>query len=171
MAVQKGQRPVELTVEQQGLADFAKALKAEADGKQLRKDLSKQLKAALDPIKEQAKSNLLGIASAGLTRGQPLRQTVANQLKAEARLSSRNAGARLRVRRKGMPRGFTNAPKALNNPQGWRRQVFSSGVFVQQIAVPTEWFDRAARDGRKGAQAAAMEAVDQMRQRIIKRAR
>jgi hypothetical protein len=172
MAVKRsGGGPVELTVQQQGLQELARALKAEADGKALRKDLMKQLKAAVEPIREKARSNLMSIGSAGLTEGASLRTAVASQLKAETRLSGRSAGVRLRVRRKGMPRGFVNAPKALNTPKGWRHQVYGRDVFVQQIAVPAEWFDRAAREGRKPAQKAAMEAVEAMAQRVADRAK
>lgn len=161
--------PIELTVEQQALQSLARAVKAEADGKQLRRDLTRNMRAALEPAKEQARSNLMGIASAGLNRGTPLRTTVAQQMKAEARLSGRTIGARLRVRRKGMPRGFNNAPKALSNPKGWRHQVFGGGVWVQQVAVPPEWFDRATREHRDSSRDAVLEAMDDMAGRIISR--
>lgn len=169
MAVQRGAAPVALSVEQQGLQALGRALKDEADGKQLRKELSKKLREALEPIKEEARSNLMGIASAGLSQGAPLRSAVASQMKAEARLSGRNTGARLKVRRKGMPRGFHNAPKALNNPQGWRHRVYGRDVWTQQVALPSEWFDRATRAHRDDAAEAAMEAVEDMAQRIATR--
>lgn len=161
--------PAELTVQQEGLQSLSRALKQEADGKLLRRDLSKRLRQALDPIKEDARSNLMGIASAGLSRGTPLRQTVAQQMKAQARLSGRSAGAALRVRRKGMPRGFFNAPKALNNPKGWRHPVMGNReVWVEQVAQPTEWFDRAAREGRDLARDKALEAMEDTAARIVR---
>jgi hypothetical protein len=171
MAVQRGAPPVEFTVEQEGLQSLARALKAEADGKALRRDLSKQLRAALDPIKEEARSNLMGIASAGLNQGVPLRTAVAQNLKAEARLSGRSTGARLRVRRKGMPRAFHNAPKALNTPKGWRHRVFGGDVWVQQLAIPAEWFDRATRAGHDQARDATLQAMEDMAARIADRAK
>lgn len=163
--------PVELSVEQEGLQALGRALKAEADGKKLRRDLSKNLREALEPIKEEARSNLMGVASAGLTRGAPLRTTVLDQMKAEARLSGKSTGARLRVRRRGMPRGFASAGKALNNPAGWRHPVFNTGTWVQQIAIPPEWFDRATRAGHDQAQDKAMRAMEDMAKRIAKNAR
>lgn len=158
--------PVELSVEQEGLQALSRALKAEADGKKLRRDLSKNLRQVMEPIKEEARSNLLGIASAGLNQGEPLRQAVADQMKAEARLSGKSAGARLRVRRRGMPRGFSNAPKALNNPQGWRHRVYGRDTWVQQVAVPNEWFDRAHRAHHEEARDAALQAMEDMAARI-----
>lgn len=163
--------PVELSFEQQGLQALGRAVRAEADGKQLRKELANNLKESLEPIQEQARSNLMSVGSAGLTQGAPLRSTILNQMKAEARLSGRSTGARLRVRRRGMPRGFVNAPKALNSPKGWRPQVYGRDVSVNQVATPTEWFDRAHRDHHDQAADAAMEAIEAMAQRIADRAK
>jgi hypothetical protein len=162
--------PVELSVDQQRLQEVARALKQEADGKALRRDLLKTLKAVTEATKQEAHSNLMGIASAGLSEGAPLRSAVASQMKAEARLSGRRTGVGLKVRRKGMPRGFANAPKALNTPKGWRHRVYGRDVWVQQIAVPNEWFDRAARAHQEQAQAGVMEVMEDMAARIAARA-
>lgn len=163
--------PVELTVEQEGLQSLGRALKAEADGKALRRDLMKAMRAALEETKQQAHSNLMGVSSAGLSGGESLRSAVASQMKAEARLSGRSTGARLRVRRKGMPRSFRNAPKALNNPSGWRHQVYGRDVWVQQVAVPTEWFDRATRQGHDRDREAVLQVMEDMAERIANKAK
>lgn len=158
--------PVDLSIDQQALQALGRAVRAEADGKALRKDLLKHLRKTADPIKQEAKSNLLGIASAGLSQGQPLRQAVASQIKAEARLSGRSTGVRLKVRRKGMPRGFDNAPKALNNPQGWRHRVYGRDVWTQQVALPGEWFDRATRRKHSELRKAVIEAMNETAKRV-----
>lgn len=163
--------PAELTVEQEGLQSLGRALKEEADGKALRRDLMKGMRTALDKTKEDARSNLMGIASAGLSAGESLRTAVATQMKAETRLSGRSTGARLRVRRRGMPRGFNNAPKALNNPRGWRHRVYGRDVWVGQIEHPTEWFDRAAREGAGRDRDAVLAAMEAMAQRIANNTR
>lgn len=160
--------PVELTVDQQALQSLGRALKAEEDGKKLRRDLMKQIRESLDETKRDAHSNLMGLSTAGLSQGEPLRAAVASQMKAQARLSGRYTGARLVVRRKGMPREFLNAPKALNNPKGWRRQIYGRDVWVQQIAVPTEWFDSATRAARERDREAVLQAMEDMAARIAK---
>jgi hypothetical protein len=162
--------PVELTVDQEALQALARALASESDGKKLRRDLAKQLREALEPMRGDAKSNLMAISSAGLSSGGSLRQAVANQMKAESRLSGRSAGARLRVRRKGMPRGFDGAGKALNQPKGWRHPVYGNRqVWVNQVATPSQWFSKATGSGKDKARKKALEAMENMAKRIAKR--
>lgn len=167
--------PVELTTEQEGLQAVARSLKKEEGGKALRRDLLRGLREAMEPMRDQAKSNLLSIASAGRSRGAPLRQSVAKQLKAQTRLSGRKTGVRMHVpRNKGMPREFGNAPKALNNPKGWRHPVFGdTDTWTDQTAQPTEWFDRATRDksAREQVRKAVVRAMDDMAARIARKGR
>lgn len=165
--------PVELTVDQQALQALGRALKAEADGKKLRRDLLKNLREAMEPIRDEARSNLLGVASAGLSAGESLRSAVADEMKIEARLSGRATGARLRVpRKRGMPRGFLGAGKALNKKKGWRHPVFGdTNVWVDQVARPANWFDDANESSANRAEARrkVIEAMDAMAARIARK--
>jgi hypothetical protein len=164
--------PIELTADQESLRNVGRALKQEADGKKLKKELAANLKQVLEPVAEQARSNLMSIGTAGLAHGgSPLRTAIASQMKPAVRFSGRQTGVALRVRRKNMPRGFTNAPKALSTPKGWRHPVFDSDRWVQQVTVPSEWFDRAARAGHQPAKQAVHAAVESMAQRIADRAK
>lgn len=162
--------PVDLSsTDQQALAALGRAVRAEADGKAMRRDLLKGLRGTADPIKAQARSNVMGISSGrgGMSTGAPLRSAVAQQIKIDTRLSGRSTGVRVRVpRRRGMPRDFANAPKALNSKKGWRRQVFGSGTWVQQIAVPAEWFDRATREHHQQLKEDVLSAMEAMARRI-----
>ncbi len=157
-----GQAPVDLNVTTEGLQALGRALGAEADGKALRRDLAKDMRKALAPAVDAARSELMSMGSHGLPRqGEPLRRAVAKQIKAEARLSGRSTGARIKARKRGMPRGFDNAPKRLNSNKGWRRQVFGRGAWVQQMGRPGWFDDTVARDVARyrAAVVAAMEAA------------
>ena len=161
--------PVELSVDQQALQAVARALSAEADGKKFRRELAKNIRQALEPAKAAVSSKLMGMSSAGLpVKGPPLRATVLKGLKAEARLTGRSTGARLRIRKKGMPRGFANAPKRLNSKKGWRHKVFGREVWVRQIGEP-EYFDRPLREGKDEYKAAVLQAMNDMAERIARK--
>lgn len=161
--------PVELTIDQQALQALNRALKSEADGKKLRRDLGKNIRQALEPAKAAVRSELMGMGTSGLpVAGPPLRATVLGNLKAEARFSGRATGARLRIRKKGMPRGFANAPKRLNQKRGWRHKVFGRDVWVTQVGKP-DYFHRPLRHRKDEFRAAVLQAMEDMAQRIAKK--
>lgn len=154
------------------LQALAKAMRAEEDGKALRKDLSRELKEILAPAVADAKSAANAMPSAGLAHdGEPLRAAIAKRISGEVRMTGRATGVRVKARRKGMPRGFEHAPKRTNAAGGWRHPVFGNkDVWVQQAGDP-HWFDDALRDHKAPAQRAVVDALDRMRRRIIARVR
>lgn len=159
-------RAVELHVEQHGLKRLAAALQVEADGKRLRADLIKELRRAVDPAKEKAKSAVMGIHSSGLTHGKPLRATIASQVKSEVRVSGRLVGIRVRAKNRGMPRRFGQAPKR-TNATGWRHPVFGrqTRYWVHQIGKPG-WFDDTLAEGRGEYRIAVHRAMEDAARRI-----
>jgi hypothetical protein len=163
--------PVELSVDQRGLQELARALSAEADGKKLRRDLSKQLRQAIEPLKQQAISNLLGIDDTSPAEASPsLRQSIVPLIKAQGRLSGRSTGARLRVGGTGAARGFTHAARRLNRAKGWRHPLFGNReAWVEQRATPVEWFDSATRQSHDEMRDAVLGAMEDMAQRIARK--
>lgn len=148
------------------LRALGRALGAEADGKKLRRDLAKGMRKALDPAVAQAKAGIMAMSSGGLARtGPPLRSAIARQVKAEARLSGRSTGARVKARKRSMPRGFANAPKRTNSTKGWRRQIYGRGVWVEQKGRPG-WFDDPMQRNAKQYRAAVFDAMQAAAQRI-----
>ncbi len=177
---------IELTVEQQALQALARALDSEADGKKLRRDLSKTLREAMEPLKKEAQGNVRSLRATVVMRSNKtrdksgrfvtlggreasLRDAVASAVKAEGRLSGKATGARLRVPRKGMPRGFNNAARRLNRKSGWRHPVFGGSGWVQQTASPPGWFDRATNNPKvvQESKLRVLDAMEQMAHRII----
>ncbi|WP_075662201.1 hypothetical protein [Streptomyces acidiscabies] len=166
-----GGPPFSLGVEtHEGLAALTRAIRAEEDGKELRKELARNMREALKPAAAEAKSSVMSIASAGLPAAPALRSSVAKKIRPEVKLGGRWSGARVKAFKTKNVRGFPNAPKRLNRAGGWRHPVYGNReVWVQQHGK-TDWFDRSF-EGRAGQYRAAVEAaMENMAHRIAARA-
>ncbi|MDQ0992162.1 hypothetical protein [Streptomyces sp. V3I7] len=168
-----GGPPFSLGVEaHDALAALARAIRAEEDGKQLRKELAKNMREALKPGAQQAKSGIMAMPSSGLMPTAPaLRSAIARKIRPEVKLGGRWSGARVKAFKTKNVRGFPNAPKRTNRASGWRHPVWGNReVWIQQHGK-LEWFDRAFQ-GREGIyKAAAEQAMEDMARRIASRAR
>ncbi|MDM4722748.1 hypothetical protein QTQ03_25280 [Micromonospora sp. WMMA1363] len=160
---------IELSVDQQALQALGRALKAEADGKHLRRDLAQSLRDALQPALGEIRSGLMAMPASGAipTEGGPLRTEVLKHLKAEARLSGRSTGARVRIKKRG-PRGFALAARRLNRKRGWRHRVYGRDVWVRQIGKP-KYFDDPLTERRSEYRAAVLAAMNATAARIAAR--
>ncbi|MEU1602687.1 hypothetical protein [Micromonospora matsumotoense] len=159
---------IELSTDQKALQALGKALKQEADGKKLRRDLARELRQSLEPAKSEVRSSLMSMQSGGLpVSGPPLRTAVLKGLKAEARLAGRSTGARLRIKRTPGVRGFANAPKRLNRPGGWRHKVFGRDVWVQQEGQPG-YFDKTIKNNAAKYRRAVIEVMEKTARRIAR---
>lgn len=164
--------PFRLGVEtHEGLAALVRALREEEDGKQLRKDLAKNMREALKPGAAEAKGSIMAMPTVGQRRSSPpLRTSVARKIRPEVKLGGRWSGARVKAFKTKNVRNFPNAPKRLNRPGGWRHPLFGNReVWVQQTGK-VGWFDRAF-EGREDQYRAAVErAMEDMARRIANRA-
>ncbi|MFY1660907.1 hypothetical protein [Micromonospora sp. WMMD1274] len=159
---------IELSTDQQALQALGKALKSEADGKKLRRDLARDLRQALEPAKAEVRSGLMSMSTGGMSvEGAGLRTTVLKGLKAEARLTGRSTGARLRMKRTPGVRNFKNAPKRLNSKRGWRHKVFGRDVWVQQEGEPG-YFDEPLIKHKAQYRKAVLEAMEKCARRIAR---
>ncbi|MCX4468968.1 hypothetical protein OOK41_01340 [Micromonospora sp. NBC_01655] len=145
----------------------AAALDAEADGRQWRRELATELHAALAPGVDAARAAILAMPGGLPHAGEPLRQAIAAAVVSEIRLTGA-AGARIRVRKRGMPRNFPNAPRRTNARRGWRHPVFSPDVWVTQRGEPG-WFDDTLLRRRPAMRAAAEKALQARARRIARR--
>ncbi|MEU9888673.1 hypothetical protein [Sphaerisporangium sp. NPDC051011] len=162
---------IEMGVDAEALKALGRALKAEADGKQLRRDLIKQLKAPLAPAVAEIRAGLMSIGSGGLpSDGEPLRSAVAKRIRAEAKLSGFAAGVRVRARKTPAVRNFANAAKRLNSPKGWRRRVYGTDRWVVQHGKP-HYFDDPLAHRRAEFRAAVLRAMEDLAARIAANAK
>lgn len=172
------------------LVDLAVAIKYEEDGAVMRRDLLRGLRAAVKPAVDEAKSSIMSMDAGGLRQqsngswhlgskkqaGGSLRRAIARQVTTEVNLTQRKAKVKVKVRKRNMPRGFVNAPKAVSLPQGWRHPVVQRGLrgaegplpppkWVQQIGKPG-WFDEPLRSHRAQYRAAIQAAMQRTADRI-----
>ncbi|MFJ6617584.1 hypothetical protein ACIQOW_08415 [Kitasatospora sp. NPDC091335] len=164
-----GQNPVDLSVSFEGFDALTAALRAEEDGKQLRAELAKNMRDALKPAAEQAKSGIMSMAASS-TAAPALRSAIAKKIRPEVKLGGRWTGARVKSRKIQGIRGFANAPKRTQRASGWRTQTFGRGVWrVQHGKV--NWFDRAMTPNADTYRQAVADAMESMARRIADRAR
>lgn len=161
---------IALETDGRALKRVAMALRQEADGKQLHRDLGKSIRKALAPAADEARAGIRSMPSAGLpVEGGGLRQAIARRVRAQAKMSGRLPGARVRVTKRGMPRGFELAARRTNRRKGWRHPVFGdTDRWAQQIGKPG-WFDDPMRRGRPRYRAAVLAAMNESARRITRK--
>lgn len=162
-------RPIDLSVSAEGIQALGRALKAEEDGKQLRKELAKSMRDALAPAAEVAKSGIMSMESAGLATSPALRSAIAKKIRPEVKLGGRWTGARVKAKKTPNVRGFANAPKRTQRASGWRTQSWGNGVWRHQTGK-LQWFDRAMEGRGQQYKEAVHAAMEAMARRIADRA-
>lgn len=150
------------------LEEVISALRYESDGKQLRKEMTANLRAAVAPAIPVMRSELMAMGGHG-TATPALRTTIASRIRVAVRGTGARAGVRVSVGRTPQIRGFRNAPKRLNR-EDFRHPVFGNREkWVSQRGAPG-WFDDPLRERRDEMRAAVERAVEDMSQRIARRA-
>lgn len=163
--------PLLVSVDQQGFAEVFRAIRAETDGKELRKELSANLRNAARPVVTDLKAAAQALPSQGLphAQGMPLRQAIARSIGTDLRTTGKAAGIRLRAKATPNVRGFRYAARAMNKGS-FRHRVFGRDVWVTQTGQP-RWFDNVTARNREPFRDAVLSAVEDMRDRIATRVR
>ncbi|MEV6571871.1 hypothetical protein [Streptomyces sp. NPDC051577] len=148
---------------------LVRALRAEADGKELRKELAKNMRNALRPGAEQAKSAIMGMSSAGPGTSPALRSAIAKKIRPEVKLGGSWSGARVKAFKTRTARGFVNSPKRTNRPRGWRHLVYGRADSWVTQHGPAHWFDHALIYDTARYKRAVHEAMEATAERIANR--
>ena len=153
----------------QNLRNISNALRAEEDGKQLRKELTRNMRDALKPGAADAKSAIMSMASITPHGGPALKTSIARKIRPEVRITGKFPGAKIKAFKTPNVRGFANAAKRTNRASGWRHPVYGNReVWVQQ-AGKVKWFDHAfeGQDGhyRRAVQFALADMVNRIASR------
>jgi|SRR6185369_209755 len=167
----------EVEVDAQTLKRVVTALRKESDGKELARDLRRNLRVVVQPALEAARAAILTMPSQSV-RQPSLRASVAKQTKIVVRTTGRHPGISIVSSKKGMPRGFRNAARHLNAKGGWRHPVYQRispagkeiNVWVRQIGKPG-WFDGTIRPFKQPAKEAAAAALREAARRIEERSK
>ncbi len=158
-------------VEVEGLEALVRAMRAEADGKQLRKELAQNLRNELKPAAALAKSGIMAMSSAGPGVAPALRSAIARKIRPEVKLGGRWSGARVKAFKTPGVRGFANAPKRTNRASGWRHPVFGDRENWVHQDGENQWFERALEGRRNQYRSAVLGAMEEMAERIARRSR
>lgn len=163
--------PIELTVDQQAVKAVGDAMKAEDDGKALRRDLLREIREAGKPLVPDLQAAVRAVPDVSPASAvPPLREAVASQITVGARLSGRSTGLKVTVGTKKDPRGFRFAGRRLNRPRGWSHPVFGNReVWAHQSGQ--QWFEPTILRRRDEVRAAVLSAVEAMAARIADRAK
>lgn len=135
----------------------AKALASESDGKELKRDLARNLRIAVRPAVNEVRGRIRAAPSVTAHPGVGLRAAIARSIRSEVTLGGRRAGVRVKAGRAGMPRGFVNAPRHTNRAS-WRHPTFNPDVWVDQTLAPG-WFDAPLNNTRPEYRRAVAEAM------------
>jgi len=153
----------------QNLRQISRALRAEEDGKELRKELTKSMREALKPGAVRAKSGIMSMGSATPHGGPALKSSIARKIRPEVRISGRFPGAKIKAFKTPNVRGFAQAAKRTNRASGWRHPVYGNREVWAQQHGKTKWFDHAF-EGQRNHYKQAVEAVlSDMAERIASR--
>jgi hypothetical protein len=158
------------------LKAVGKALKQQADGKELRKQLAKELRSEIRPMVQAVKAAWLAAPSRGHAtssrsrRSEPnLRTLLAKATAGQVRFTGKEAGVRVRTDGRKLPDGM----KALGGyaegirRRGWRHPVFGdTETWVQQRAFPR--FYRTVQPDESRARQACIDAVDTVFDKIAR---
>ncbi|NUL03601.1 hypothetical protein HRW07_10205 [Streptomyces lunaelactis] len=164
-----GEPPFELTCTHEGLDALVRAIRQEADGKALRKDLAKNMREALKPGAAAAKSSIMSMSSTGTGTGPGLRSMIAKKIRPEVKLGGRWSGARVKAFKTPGLRGFANAAKRTNRRDGgWRTLTYGREPWRTQYGK-RHWFDEAFEGQTNRYRDAVLEAMAEMARRIESR--
>jgi hypothetical protein len=164
-----GRSSIELSIDQKSIQVVTKALRAEADGKALRKELVADLRTAIAPGISEVQAKLRAIPHESGTRSSPpLGSYLASKVKPQVRMSGRATGVAVRIARTPQLRGFTFAAKRFNR-DGWRHKVFGREVWVEQTSPIRGYFDQTLGNGKAKYRAAVIQALEAMARRIAER--
>jgi hypothetical protein len=156
---------LDLSGPERRLRDLNRALKSEENGRQLRRELTRNLRSALAPVRQEARHAIRSLRSRG-HRGRSIRTAIAQRLQIKASASGRSAGARI-IARTVTLRGFIHAPRRFNAPNFTHPVPFSDDV--TQVGKPG-WFDDTVQRGRPRYRKAVIDAMDHTASRIARKA-
>ena len=156
-----------ITIDQEAIKAVGAALKSETDGKQLRRDLLKEIRVEARPVVAGLKSAALSMPSSGLNQGVPLRSAIAAGIVPQTRLGGRDPGVAIRAKTTPGVRKFKLAARR-TNAASWRHRVYGGSAWVEQTGDPG-WFDRTTPQHHEHLRDGVMRAVHDMARRVASR--
>lgn len=153
------------------LQKLSKDLRKYADGKRLRQQFVKDVRAEVRPLQNQVKAAYRaqpGWSGRRTRPGGSLRGMLAKAVTTTARVSGKLAGVTLRVDGKKMPSSMRRLPKLYEGNVSWRHPVFGNkSAAVNQDATPT--FTRLVPRLGRPVQKRVEKLADEIARKIARR--
>lgn len=162
--------PATLSVQQQRLKSVGVAMKAEADGKLLRRELIADLRLAVAPGIEKVRGKLRALPASATGIQPALGSYLASRVRAQVKFSGRRTGVSVRIGKTPNLRKFNVSSRVLNRGE-WRHRVYGKDVWVTQRSPIPGFFDKTLKADKRAYRAAVLAAVDKMERRMAARAR
>jgi len=162
--------PATLSVQQQRLKSVGIAMKAEADGKLLRRELIADLRAAVAPGVEKVRGKLRALPASATGIQPAMGSYLASRVRAQVKFSGRRTGVAVRIGKTPNLRKFSVSSRVLNRGE-WRHKVYGRDVWVTQQSPIKGFFDKTLKADRALYRAGVLMAVKKMERRIAERAR
>lgn len=157
---------VKVTVEDRDFKALMARVRAQADGKELRKDLVAELRTAVAPGVSAVQAKVRAIPHSSAVRVSPSLGTyLASRVKPQVKLSGRSTGVRVRIGQTPNLRGFKMAARRLN-AKSWRHRVYGRDVWVTQRSPIPGFFDDTLAKGRAQYRAAVIEALKRLSDKL-----
>ncbi|AIJ26360.1 hypothetical protein [Amycolatopsis methanolica] len=155
---------LDLSGPERRLKELARALRTEENGKALRRDLMRDIRAAAQPARQATRQAIRSVTSQGHA-GRSIRSAIGQKIQVVAKTSGPAVGARVVARETPNVRGFRHAPRRFNSAKGWRHKVFNTGQEVHQRGKPG-WFDETLAGRRNDFRRAVVDAMKKTADRL-----
>jgi hypothetical protein len=160
---------VDIKVDASTLVRLGRVLKAEEDGRELRKELIGNLRVAVAPGVTSVRGKVSSIPHHSAVQSSPsLGSYLSSRVRTQVRLSGNKAGVAVRVGKTPGLRGFANAARNLNKA-AWNHRAWGKDVWVEQQSPIPGYFDQTLTEGKPRYRAAVIAALESMSARIAGR--
>ncbi|UUV34378.1 hypothetical protein NQK81_13285 [Amycolatopsis roodepoortensis] len=158
---------LDLSQPERRLRDLARAMRQEEGGREMRRALTKRLRAAAGPVRQAVRAAIRAAPSAGHSSGRSLRSAIAQKVQTVAKTGGKAVGVRIVAKETTSVRGFTHAPRRFNSAAGWHHQTFGGEPEVHQTGEPG-WFDDTIWYRKAEFRGAVEEVIEETAQRVAR---
>lgn len=157
---------LDLSGPEKRLKRLANALKAEEEGKTLRRELTKGIRSAAGPARQAARASIRSMKSKGHS-GSSLRSAIASGLSISVKSSGKDVGVRIQAKQTKL-RGFSRAPEYTDGP-GWRHPVFGHRTRWVSQHGKNKWFEDSIKKEKPGIRKEIQKVMDETAEIIARR--
>lgn len=157
---------LDLSQPEQRLRDLARAMRTEEGGKEMRRALTKRLRAAAGPVRQAVRAAIRAAPSSGHA-GRSLRSAISQKVQTVAKTGGKSVGVRIVAKETSSVRGFTHAPRRFNSAAGWHHETFGHEPEVHQTGKPG-WFDDTIWHRKAEFRGAVEEVIEETAHRVAR---